>query len=91
MGKGFDAHHTLPKADDLTNFFKKADIDVNDPKNLIWRESKSHQGKNSSDHLKMWRDFAKKNPKADKDMIMKQKDIIENKVWGNTTGNTPTN
>lgn len=89
--EGFDAHHTLPKADEFAEFFKKADIDVNDPKNLIWREQKSHRGTSSTTHSDLWRDFMKKNPNADKGAILKQKDLIEKKVWGNTTGDVPTN
>lgn len=73
----------------MADFFKRADIDVNDPKNLIWRESKSHQGKNSSDHLKMWRQFMEDNPNADKKAILEFRDVVEKKIWGNTKGDTP--
>ncbi len=30
------------------------------------------------------------NPNASKEVILKQRDVIEKKVWGNTTGDTPT-
>jgi hypothetical protein len=31
------------------------------------------------------------NPKATKEQILKQRDVIERKVWGNSTGDTPLN
>jgi hypothetical protein len=31
----------------------------------------------------------KENPKATRDQILKQKELIEKKVWGNSTGDTP--
>jgi RHS repeat-associated protein len=91
MADGYDAHHTLPKADKFKDFFEKAGLDVNDPANMIWRERKDHQGKKSSEHSKLWNMFMQRNPNATKDQILEQRDIIEKKVWGNTTGDTPTN
>ncbi|MGV3629597.1 MAG: RHS repeat-associated core domain-containing protein [Bacteroidota bacterium] len=91
MGKGYDAHHTLPKEQALQSFFTSKGIDVNDPANLIWREEKSHRGKTSADHLKMWKEWVKNNPDATKEDIFKQRDKIEKAVWGNTKGDTPTN
>lgn len=90
LAKGFDAHHTLPKAQEFAEFFKKAELDVNDPVNLVWREEKKHRGTNSTTHLNLWKQYKKDNPNATKEQILKQRDIIEQKVWGNTKGDTPT-
>jgi hypothetical protein len=67
---------------------------VNDPKNLVWREMNSHRGNNSTTHTNLWRDFIEKN-RNNKNLktedIYKQRDVIEKKVWGNSTGDTPLN
>jgi hypothetical protein len=94
IGDGFDVHHTLPKADEFASFFNQHGIDVNDPKNLVWREMNSHRGNNSTTHTNLWRDFIEKN-RNNKNLktedIYKQRDVIEKKVWGNSTGDTPLN
>ncbi|MBK7911437.1 AHH domain-containing protein [Candidatus Pollutiaquabacter sp.] len=95
LADGFDAHHTLPKSAEFAAYFKKAGLDVNDPVNMVWREAKEHsttaigQAK-SKEHLKLWKDFMSGNPKATKEQILKQRDVIEQKIWGNAKGNTPT-
>ena len=94
IGKGYDVHHTFPKADEFGGFFKNTGIDVDDPATQIWREATTHSsGKPSPSaaHLDLWRDFQKNNPNATKEQIINQRDIIENKIWGNTTGDFPTN
>jgi hypothetical protein len=40
-------------------------------------------------HLEFWRQFKAKNPNATKEQFLKQRDIIEQKAWGNK-GDTPT-
>jgi RHS repeat-associated protein len=94
VGDGFDAHHTLPKAKEFSDFFKKAGLDVNDPANMVWRKAGDHSktkegAAKSAQALEMWKTFMADNPNAKKDLILKQKDIIEKKVWGNL-GDTPT-
>jgi RHS repeat-associated protein len=91
LANGYDAHHTLPKSKDFKAFFEKAGLDVNDPANMVWREMNDHRGKKSSEHTKLWDMFMQKNPNATKEQILQQRDIIEKKVWGNTTGDVPTN
>jgi RHS repeat-associated protein len=96
LGTGYDAHHTMPKAKDMASYFKNAGIDVNDPENLIWRNSADHSttdaGRaNSAKHLSLWRQFRKDNPNADKSAILKQRDVIEKEVWGDTKGDKPKN
>ena len=96
IATGFDAHHTMPKGNQFSEFFKNANIDVNDPKFLVWRESIDHSSTNfgaakSKQHIKLWEDFMASNPEAGKDQILKQKDLIEKKVWGNTAGANPKN
>lgn len=88
LAKGFDAHHTLPKAKQFVEFFKRVGLDVHDPINLIWRESKNHR-KLSAEHTKLWQEFMKRFPDADKKTILEQVKIIEKKVWGNTKGTVP--
>ena len=95
LAKGFDAHHTLPKGAEFSEYFKKAGLDVNDPANLIWRNSAQHSSTatgaaKTKEHSKLWKDFMTDNPNASKEVILKQRDVIEKKVWGNTTGDTPT-
>lgn len=89
LADGFDAHHTLPKNKAFADFFEKAGLDVNDPANLVWRDAKQHRGTNSAEHTKLWTQFMKDKPKATKAEILKQRDIIEKKVFGNTKGDLP--
>jgi hypothetical protein len=97
LAKGYDAHHTLPKAEEFREFFEQANIsgdDVYSVKNLVWRKSEKHSSTAagqalSKEHTKLWRQFKTDNPFASKEEILKQRDIIEKKVWGNTNGDTP--
>jgi RHS repeat-associated protein len=93
LGDGYDAHHTLPKSKEFGEFFKDAGLDVNDPKQMVWRKSDTHSStangqKLTREHLDLWKQFKAKNPNATKEQILKQRDIIEQKVWGNK-GDTP--
>ena len=95
-GKGYDVHHTLPKGDEFATFFKNAGLDVNSTSNTIWRKSADHSSTaegaaKSKQHLKLWQEFKLKNPNANAKQILNQKDVIEQKVWGNTSGDTPAN
>jgi hypothetical protein len=93
LGDGYDAHHTFPKAKEFNKYFKDRDIDVNEPcASLVWRKRDTHSGRNSlsDQHLKLWRQFIKDNPNADPDAVIRQRDIIEQQVWGNK-GDTPRN
>jgi hypothetical protein len=92
LAKGFDAHHTLPKSKEFAEFFKKNGLDVNDPANMVWRDAKKHRGTNSTEHTNLWRKFIKaneNNPNLKKEDILKYRDTVEKKVWGNA-GDTPT-
>ncbi|MNE35590.1 hypothetical protein D3C80_1293610 [compost metagenome] len=62
-GIGMDAHHIFPKAAMFANFFKRVGINVHDPKNLVWWESKAHQ-KVAQEYNKAWAEFIRNNPKA---------------------------
>lgn len=92
IAKGYDAHHTFVKSQ--ADWFKKKGIDVNDPANMVWRDAKTHSSTtagsaNSRLHKKLWDDYIENNPNATKEQILKQRDVIEKKVWGNTTGDNP--
>jgi hypothetical protein len=92
LGKGYDAHHTFLKS--RIDWFKSKGIDVNDPKNLLWRKSEIHSktgegAKKSAEHTRLWQDFIQNNPNATPEQIYKQRDIIEIKVFGNTKGDVP--
>ena len=88
-GKGYDAHHTLPKSKEFDDFFKNAGLDVHDADNLIWRQAGKHRGSPSAKHLQLWREFMRDNPAASKEMILKHRNVIEKQVFGNVKGNTP--
>ena len=82
-GSGFEAHHTLPQK--FEEFFSRAGINIHDPEHLLWREPHKHHTK-GTEQLKEWSDFIKKHPDATKEEIMKERDRIEKKVFGNTQG-----
>ena len=84
-GAGCHAHHTLPKNQELSKYFEAVGLDVNDPANMVWRKGPEHT-QQSQKHLAAWRNFFENNPNATKEQILKFRDNIEKKLWGNTTG-----
>lgn len=61
---------------------------------MVWRTAESHSStangaSNSKLHSDLWLKWIDRHPNATKEEIYKQRDIIEKKVWGNTTGDTP--
>ena len=89
LGKGFEAHHTLPQK--YRDKFEKLGINIDEPGNVVWRKSEGHRAK-SAEHTDAWDKFFKKNHHPTKEQVLQQRDIIEKKVWSDAPkGETPVN
>lgn len=62
-GVGMDAHHIFPQARRFQSYFRKAGINIHDPKNLVWWESKAHRSAARA-YNNAWSDFFRANPNA---------------------------
>ena len=60
-GNGFDAHHIFPKK--FEPFFKRAGINIHDPKNLSWWELGLHR-QAARAYNEAWSGFIARNPNA---------------------------
>lgn len=85
-GKGYEAHHTLPQK--YRKQFEKLGINIDEPGNVVWRETKGHR-KNSNKLTKEWKKIMEKNPTTKKG-VLKKRDELENKYFGNK-GDNPNN
>ena len=91
LGKGYEAHHTLPQK--YRNRFEKLGINIDDPEHVVWRKSEGHRAK-SAEHTKAWDEFFANpaNKNCTKEQVLQQRDKIENQVWQNAPkGETPIN
>ena len=77
-GKGYEAHHTLPQK--WRKQFEELGINIDEPGNVVWRETKGHR-KNSSSLSKDWKSFME--TKHTKKQVMKKRDELEKKYFGN--------
>ena len=88
IGKGFEAHHTIPQK--FRPFFEKMGINIDKPGNVVWREAKGHRNK-SNGLTKDWNRFmSNKNNKPTKKQVYKFRDQMEKKHFGNKS-DTPQN
>ena len=78
LGKGYEAHHTLPQKYRKT--FEDLGINIDEPGNVVWRKTKDHQGGNAK-HGKEWDQFFIDNPQPTKEQVLQQRDFIEKEVW----------
>ena len=85
LGKGYEAHHTLPQK--YRNRFEKLGINIDNPEHVVWRKSEGHRAKNA-EHGKEWDTFFKENPSPTKEQVIEFRDKTEQKVWGNM-GDSP--
>ncbi len=90
-GKGYEAHHTLPQK--YRTDFEKAGINIDEPGNVVWRETTKHR-KGSKQQEKAWDTFFegcnKTGVSPTKDKIYKERESIEQNVWKNK-GDIPNN
>ena len=80
VGDGFEAHHTLPQKH--RSEFEALDINIDEPGNVVWRKKENHRKQNHQ-HTKKWDDYINNHPAANKEDILKQRDIIEEDIWNN--------
>ena len=78
IGEGYEAHHTLPQK--FRKQFEKMGINIDEPGNVVWRETKNHR-KNNSKLTKEWEKYMEKN--HTKKQILKKRDELEKKYFGN--------
>ena len=50
--------------------------------NVVWRKKENHRKQNHQ-HTKKWDDYINNHPEANKEDILKQRDIIEEDIWNN--------
>ena len=82
VGKGFEAHHTLPQK--YRKNFEKLGINIDEPGNVVWRKAEGHRAKNA-EHGKAWDEFFDNpaNKNCTKEQVMEYRNKIEDKVWHN--------
>ena len=81
IGKGFDAHHTLPQKYRAT--FEKLGINIDQPGNVVWREASRHR-KFSNAMTKEWDKFVKDTKGSfTKKEAYNFRDYLEKKYFGN--------
>ena len=85
LGKGYEAHHTLPQKH--RRDFEKLGINIDEPGNVVWRKTEGHRAKNA-EHGKEWDKFFDQNPSPTKEQVIEFRDKTEQKVWGNM-GDSP--
>ena len=89
LGKGYEAHHTLPQK--YRKRFEDLGVNIDEPGNVIWRKTKNHQAGNA-EHEKKWDKFFENNRQPTKEQVLQQRDIIEKEVWPEAPkGETPVN
>ncbi len=84
--KGYEAHHTLPQKHRPE--FEKADINIDESGNVVWRESKEHRANNHK-HIQEWREFFKEHPNPTREQVLNERNRIEKTIFGKQEGATP--
>lgn len=80
VGKGYEAHHTLPQKYRMQ--FEKLGINIDEPGNVVWREANGHR-KMSNALTNKWNEFMRKYKNPTKKQIYQFRDAIEKKYFGN--------
>lgn len=80
LGKGYEAHHTLPQKH--REKFEELGINIDEPGNVVWRKAEVHRAK-TAEHTNAWDEFFRNTPHPSKEEIMKVRDVIENYIWHN--------
>ncbi len=91
LGKGYEAHHTLPQA--YRDKFEKLGINIDDPEYVVWRKAENHRAGNTK-HNAMWKEYFEnpQNQNYTKEDILKLRKDIEKQVWPDAPkGETPIN
>ncbi len=82
-GKGYEAHHTLPQK--FRKQFEDLGINIDEPGNVVWRETKGHR-KNNNKLTSEWSSFMRKHKGSPtKEQVYEQRDILERKYFGNNS------
>ncbi len=80
LGKGYEAHHTLPQKH--REKFEKLGINIDDPEHVVWRKKENHRAGNA-EHEKAWDNFFESHQNYSKEEVLKARDEIENNIWQN--------
>ena len=79
-GKGYEAHHSLPQKH--REVFENMGINIDEPGNVVWRETKGHRGK-SNKITQEWNTFMQKHDNnPTKEDVYKFRDQIEREYFG---------
>ena len=87
IGKGFEAHHTLPQK--YRKQFEKLGINIDEPGNVVWREANGHR-KKSNALTNDWDKFMEQKTPTTKKQVYQFRDKMEKKHFGSKY-DTPTN
>ena len=80
IGKGYEAHHTLPQKH--RDKFEKLGLNIDEPGNVVWRKNESHRAGNKQ-HGKAWDEYFEEHPHASREEVLQERDRIEIEVWHN--------
>ena len=85
VGKGHEAHHTLPQK--YRSEFEALDINIDEPGNVVWRKKENHRKQNYQ-HTKKWDDVMNDPANHSQEKIYESREQIELDIFENL-GDTP--
>lgn len=85
-GKGYEAHHTLPQK--YRTDFEKLGINIDEPGNVVWRETKKHR-ENNSKLTQSWTIFMDVPQKRSKQEVLDFRDKVESDIKKNRHDTPP--
>ena len=85
VGKGHEAHHTLPQK--YRKQFEALDINIDEPGNVVWRKKENHRKQNYQ-HTKKWDDVMNDPANHSQEKIYESREQIELDIFENL-GDTP--
>ena len=85
-GKGYEAHHTLPQKHRTD--FEKLGINIDEPGNVVWRETKKHR-ENNYKLTQRWTNFMDVPKKHSKQEVLNFRDKVESEIFKNRHDTPP--
>lgn len=86
IGKGYEAHHTLPQK--YRNVFEKLGINIDKPGNVVWRTTEEHR-KNNYALTREWDNFILNDSPSTPKQIYEFRDKMEKKYFKNQYDTPP--
>lgn len=79
-GKGYEAHHTLPQK--YRTDFEKLGINIDEPGNVVWRETKKHR-ENNYKLTQRWTKYMREAKNPTKQDFLNFRDKVESEFYKN--------